>query len=233
MNFFQRHSRTILLITTIGFLFGAFVGFGGYYFTRGWRADTVATVNNKKIFYHTYLNYLQRVINNLREQNQDITDELIRQKKQEILSDLIQEEIFYQEAKKYGINVIEEELIADIQHFPAFQSAQGGFDQNTYFQVLHYALRMTPEEFEESRRRTIAIAKLRSLIASSIKVSTKELELAYLEEKGDLKNYFRDYETFRQNYLSKKTVLVFNEWFQQLGRQAKIKVYLEEREKGG
>lgn len=232
MNFLRRYNRTILLITGIGFIAGAFVGFGEYYFTRGWRADTVALVNGKKILYNTYLNYLQRSINNLREQNQEITDDLIKQKKQEILSDLIQEEIFYQEAKKYGITVTDEELAADIQRFPAFQK-DNHFDHNTYFQVLHYALRMTPEEFEESRRRTIMVAKLRSLIAQSVKVTEKELELAYLQEKGDLKNYFRDYETFRQNYLSQKTVLVFNEWFQQIGRQVKVKTYLEERERGG
>lgn len=231
MNFFRRHSRTILLITVIGFIAGTFVGFGGYYFTRGWRADTVALVNGKKILYSTYLNYLQRLINNLREQNQEVTDELIKQKKQEILSDLIQEEIFYQEAKKYGITVTDEELAADIQRFPAFQR-DNRFDQGTYFQVLRYALQMTPQEFEESRRRTIMIAKLRYLIGSSIKVSAKELELAYLEEKSDLKDFFRDYETFRQNYLAQKTVYVFNEWFQQLGRRVKVKTYLEERERG-
>lgn len=232
MIFLRRHSKTILLITVIGFIFGAFVGFGGYYFTRGWRMDTVATVNGKKIFYNTFLNYLQRVIDNLRDQNQEINDELIKRKKEEILSDLIQEEIFYQEAKKYGIVVTDEELAMDIQRFPAFQK-DNRFDRGTYFQVLRYALRMTPQEFEESRRRSIAIAKLRYLIASSVKVSDKELEIAYLQEKGDLTNYFKDKETFRQNYLSQKTILVFNEWFQQLGRQGKIKVYLEEREKGG
>ncbi len=231
MNFFGRYSRTILLITVIGFIAGSFIGFGGYYFTSGWRADTVALVNGKKILYNTYLNYLQRLISNLRDQNQEVTDELYNRKKQEILSELIQEEIFCQEAKKYGIVVTDEELAADIQNFPAFQK-DNRFDRNTYFQVLQYALRMTPEEFEESRRRTIMIAKLRYLIAGSVKTTEKELELAYLQEKGDLKNYFRDYATFRQNYLSQKTLLVFNEWFQQLGRQVKVKTYLEERERG-
>jgi len=231
MNFFRRYSRTILLITVIIFTAGAFVGFGGYYFTRGWRADTVALVNGKKILYSAFLNYLQRTINNLQEQNQEITDELLKQKKEEILRDLIQEEVFYQEAKKYGIIVTDEELAADIQRIPAFQK-DNHFDHNTYFQVLRYVIRMTPEEFEESRRRTIAIAKLRYLIAGSVKVTDKELELVYLQEKGDLKNYFRDYETFRQNYLDQKTFFVFSEWFQQLGRQLKVKVYLEERERG-
>jgi len=231
-NFFQRRKRTIFMVTIIGFVLGTFVGFGGYYLTRGWRADTVAVVNGKKILYQTYLNYFQRVIDNLREQNQELTDEIIKQKKQEILSDLIQEEIFYQEAKKYGIRVSDQELAADIQRFPAFQK-DNRFDRGTYFQVLHYVLRMTPEEFEESRRRAIAIAKLRSLIASAVKITDKELEIAYLQERGNLKKFETEKEDFRQTYLSQKTLLAFNEWFQQLGRQVKVKVYLEERERGG
>jgi len=49
-----------------------------------------------------------------------ITPELMAQKRQEVLQDLIQEEVFWQEAKKYGISVSDGEVAADVSRYPAF-----------------------------------------------------------------------------------------------------------------
>ena len=90
------------------------------------------------------------MLRNLREDKESeepVTDETIQAKKQEVLRDLIQEEVFTQLAKQYGIAISDSELAADIQRYPAFQK-DGRFDQTAYFQTLYFGLRTTPEDFE-------------------------------------------------------------------------------------
>jgi len=230
MDFLRKHMQTIFLITIIGFLAGAFVGFGSYLFGSKTPADAVAEVNGTNIPYRDYAVLLNRVVDNL-SKTQEVTDEVMKQKKQEVLQDLIQEEVFWQQSKKYGIVVSDAELAADIQHYPAFQR-DGRFDQNAYFQVLYQVMKTTPQQFEESRRKQIAIFKLRQLIASNVRISEPELQLEYARTHGGsmadfAKNRDKSLETLRQQ----KVMLVFNEWFKQLNQTVKIKVHLEEIEK--
>ena len=224
--------RLIFGITIIGFLGGAFIGFGGYFFSNKTPADAVVEVNGAKIPYKQYANYLSRVLDNMRQQKQDITDEVTKQKKQEVLQDLIQEEVFSSEAKKYSITVADGELAADIQHYPAFQK-DGHFNQQTYFQVLFQMLHTTPKEFEESRRKQIAIFKLRQLISSSVLITEPELRLEYFySNKGNMANYEKERQKFLEKLRQEKTMLVFSEWFKTLNQTMKIKVHLDEIERG-
>jgi len=233
MNFLRKHMQTIFLITIIGFLGGAFVGFGGYFFANKTTADAVVEVNGEQIPYKVYSNYLNRALDNMRQQKQEVTDETMKQKKQEVLQDLIQEEVFSKEAKKYGITVSDGELAADIQHYPAFQH-EGQFDRNAYFQVLYQALRTTPKEFEDSRRKQIAIFKLRRMVASGVIITEPELKLEYFNaNRGNMKDFEKDKPKFSEKIRQEKTMLVFSEWFKLLNQSMKIKVHLQEIEKQG
>ncbi len=232
MNWLRKHMRLIFGITIVGFLGGAFIGFGGYFFSSKTPADAVVEVNGAKIPYRQYANYLNRVLDNMRQQKQEITDEVTKQKKQEVLQDLIQEEVFSGEAKKYSITVSDGELAADIQHYPAFQK-EGHFDQQTYFQVLFQMLHTTPKEFEESRRKQIAIFKLRQLISSSVIITEPELKLEYYySNKGNMSAFEKDRQKFLEKLKQEKTMMVFSEWFKTLNQNMKIKVHLDEIEKG-
>jgi len=232
MNFLRKNMRMIFLITIIGFLGGAFIGFGGYFFSNKTSADAVVEVNGAKIPYRQYSNTLNRVLDGMRQQKQEITDAVTKQKKQEVLQDLIQEEVFSSEAEKYGITVPDGELAADIHHYPAFQR-DGNFSQQAYFQILFQMLHTTPKEFEDSRRRQIAIFKLRQMIASSVLITEPELRMEYyFAHKGNMADYQKDKLKFRDDIKQKKTMLVFSEWFKLLNQTMKIKVHLEEIEKG-
>lgn len=232
MNWLRKHMRVIFVITIVGFLAGAFVGFGGYFFGAKTTMDAVAEVNGTQIPYKTYSNYFNRTIENMRQQKQEITEEIMQQKKQEVLQDMIQEEVFSQEAKKYAITVSDGELAADLQRFPAFQR-EGRFDREVYFQVLYQILRTTPKEFEESRRRQIAVSKLRYLVAASVMVTEPELRLEYFRaNRGNMANYEKDRVKFFETVRQEKTTLVFTEWFKLLNQDMKIKVHLQEIERG-
>ena len=232
MNFLRKHMRTIFVITILGFLAGAFVGFGSYFFGPASAGDAVAEINGARIPYRKYSAALNRAIDAMHRNKQEVTNETTNRLKQEVLQGLIQEEVFWQESKKYGITVTDGELSGEIQRYPAFQR-DGKFDRMLYFQTLGQALHMAPREFEESQRRQIAAAKLRQLIASGARVSEQELREVYAREnKGSLQNLEKDRAAFTEKLRQQTAMLVFQEWFRQLNQQLKIKVHLDEIEKG-
>jgi peptidyl-prolyl cis-trans isomerase D len=230
MDWLRKHRNTIFLITIGGFLAGAFMGFGSYFFGRKSVGDAVAEVNGTKIPYMDYSTLLNRVLDEARKTQSEFSPEFLNQKKQETMQDLIQEEVFWQQAQKYGITVSDSELAADIQHYPAFQK-DGKFDQSLYFMTLTQALRTTPRKFEESRRRQIAIYKLRYLIASSVTISYPDLQLRYsMTNKGDMKNFEKDRAAFLEKLKQEETSMVFQDWFKQLNTSTKVQIHLNEIE---
>ncbi|MCB4792105.1 MAG: SurA N-terminal domain-containing protein [Elusimicrobia bacterium] len=232
MNFLRKHRTTIFAITILGFLSGAFVGFGSYFFGRKTASDAVAEVNGVQIPYTTYYNLYNRVVENMRKKNTEVTDDILKTKKQEVVQDLIQEEVFYQESLKYGIKVSDGEIAADINSYPGFQK-NGQFDRFAYYNVLNQILRTTPQKFEESRKRQIAVFKLRYLIASSVRLTEPEIRLEYMRaNRGDMSKFEAQRQEFIKNLRQEKVAMVFNEWFKQLNISVKIKVHLNEIEKG-
>ncbi|GAG96371.1 unnamed protein product [marine sediment metagenome] len=228
MNFFRKHMRTIFLITIVGFGVGIFAGFGGYLFGDRTLGNAVAEVNGVKIPKKRYDNLFNQVMESLRDEETDITDELIKQKRQEVIQDLIQEEVFYQEGKKYGITVSDEELAANIHHFKGFQK-DGRFNQQLYFQILAWRLRMTPREFEESQRRSIIRDKLREFIAYSVKITDKELSLEYVQRhNGNMKDFQENKDKFYEELRKEKIIAVFNEWYKSINNTIRIRVFAQQ-----
>ncbi|HBU69570.1 MAG TPA: hypothetical protein DEE98_04205 [Elusimicrobia bacterium] len=232
MDFLRKHMRIIFIITLGGLLAGVFIGFGSYSFGGKTPADAVAEVNGTGIPYKHFSSAYNRAVETLRNGKEEVTNDMLEQKKQEVLQDLIQEEVFSQVAKQYGIKVSDMELAADLRNYPAFQK-DGQFDQRAYFQVVFQVLKTTPHDFEESRRRQISIYKLRQLIASSVKITGPELQMEYSRaNKGNMKNFEKEKDKFLENLRQEKVMMVFNEWFKQLNQSVKIKVHLQEIEKG-
>jgi len=227
MKFLRKNMRVIFLLTFLGFIAGIFIGFGGYFFGGSASGDTVAEINNTKIPYRKYISMFNRTMDRLRQENTEITDQVLAQKKQEIVQDLIQEEVFYQESKKYGITVSDQEIAYDIQRWDAFKN-NGVFNQQQYFQVLAYRLKMTPQEFEESRKKQIAMAKLRELIISGIKLTDQEIQIEYyLKNKGNMNKFNTEKPKFFEELYREKVNNILQEWYKILNVSTKIKVYPE------
>ena len=228
MDFFRKHMRTIFLITILGFLAGMFLGFGGYLLGKGPQGDAVAEVNGKKISGRAFRTLYNQAMQNVKKGEENLSEEAVKAKKQEVLRDLIQEEVFYQESKKYGITVPNGELAASIQSYPAFQK-DGNFSQQAYFEILYRVLRTTPEEFEESRRRQIAIYKLRQIVADSVRISEPELRLEYARaNKGDMSKFNDKKEEFLQQVRQEKVMMAFQEWYKVINQTFKVKLLMKE-----
>lgn len=226
MNFFRKHRRNIFIITVVVFVASTFVGFGGYFFGGG-GVDTVAIVNGVKIPYQRYNFLYNRSMDSLRQNGTEITPEVIKQVERDVIQELIQDEVFWQEAKKFGITVSDNELSQDIRRFPAFQR-DGTFDHRLYYEFLRRVLRTTPREFEEFRRRQIAFFKLRHFIFSSVVIPQEEISQSYREKFPDKKSadWEKEKQEFSQTYKQEVVNGIFNEYLKQLNQTVKIKVLL-------
>lgn len=239
MNWLRKHNRTILIVTISGFIISTFVGFGLYARSGNSLADAVAEVNGEKIPYKLYNQLYTRVVNNQREQGHDLNPQALAQIRQEIVQGLIQEEVFYQEALRYGVQVSDMDLANSLAGIPAFQK-DGKFDPQTYMQSLHYGLKTTPEDFEGTQKRQIAIHRLRYMVQQSVKVSDKELEMEFglsiynlkgKDREKAIKDFQSNPEQTREKIRQEKVSHVLNRWYQQLGTSLNVKVHLDEIEK--
>lgn len=222
-DFLKKNRQNIFIITIIGFLGGIFLGFGGYLrYTAV--VDTAAVVNGVKIPLQRFNRQVNFAIDNYRGQGNEITDETIRYIKQQVLRDLIQEEVFWQEAKKCGISVSDQEVFYDIMHIPAFQK-DGRFDRETYYRTLILRLKTTPKEFEESRRKRIAMFKLRDFVISGVKLSPLEVMSYYQthQPKND-----EEKQKLYQQLLQEKQAAVLEEWYKQINNNLKVKIYIKD-----
>ncbi len=223
MDFFRKHKKNIFIITVIVFVGGMFVGFGGYFFGDR-TGDTVAIINGVKIPKKKFDFIFNQHLESLRKEGKDLSSDTIKQIEGEVIQSIIQDEVFWQEAKKFGIRVTDGELSADIRRFPAFQR-DGVFNIGLYYEFLRRVLRTTPSDFEEFRRQQIAFAKLRYFMYSSIYVSENE---AFEDYKARFPDKIKDWQKEKSNYIQtyKQEIVnsVFNEYLKQLNNTVKIKV---------
>ena len=215
MNFFRKHKVAIILVILIGFFGGTFIaGFGVSTFGKVSSLDTVAVVNGKKIPYKYYYSLYNNALGMLKNSGQEINEEMMTLTQNHILRNLIQDELIWQQTKKYGIIVTDTELAQDIQSYPYFLNDRGQFDSRNYYQFLNN-LRMSPKDFESLRRKQLASNKLKLLVASATQISESELkarEGTSIPEETQI-----------------KANEILNDWFDTEKNKSKIKVLLEDR----
>ena len=182
MREYFRGLKFILLIVIVAFIATSLFFYGsGSLRGDGARAGAPATVNGEDIpaarlqrMQRNYIEYYRRAY------RQDITPEMAERMglNQQAVSDLIQEALIIQQAKREGITVGDEELRLRIQSIPAFQD-DGRFSRDRYLAQLKQA-RIEPGEFETEVRRDLLRQKVEALIKDGIKVSAAEVDQAYM-----------------------------------------------------
>jgi len=227
MNFFQKYKIHFIRATAVIFLLGIFAGLGGYFLAPGnGPAEAVATVDGDKIPLHLFYSHYMRALNQV-QPGTNLDDAARRQKRDEALRDLVTLMAYKKEAQKYGIRVPDAQVRNSMAQIPAFQE-NGQFSISRYAQALQSQLRVTPQEFEEEQRTSIAFFKLRWLIQSSLRVTDKELDLQYdFAKKSGMKDLPKDRASFAEKLMQDKTMWVFNQWLTQVGSKLRVKTYLD------
>jgi len=174
--------KLVLLFVIVAFIATSLFYFGsGSLKGGGARSVAPATVNGEDIpaarfqrMQRNYLEYYRRAY------RQDITPEMAERMglTQQVISDLVQEALIIQQAKREGITVGDEELRLRIQSIPAFQD-DGRFSRDRYLFQLKQA-RIEPGEFEPEVRRDLVRQKMEALVKDGIKASDAEVEQAYM-----------------------------------------------------
>ncbi len=184
----------LIILAFVGTIFYSW-GMGG---STGSRGGTVATVNGEPISFEDYDRTFNNLVNFYRQQfRNQFSDELIVKLdlKTQALDSLIERKLLLEQARKQNIRVSDAELVDHIQTFPAFQK-DGVFQEESYRNYLKFN-RISPRDFEDSRREALTIEKVQNLIKANARVSESEIMEAYSAEEEKIK---LDYIRFADDY---------------------------------
>jgi peptidyl-prolyl cis-trans isomerase D len=190
--------------------------------------DTIIKVNGRKITQAQF----DQLNNQIMRQRPDMTPDQKKQVGAETMNELVREEVFTQEAGKYGIHATDQELQLELASIPAFQK-ENRFDAQTYVQAVSQAFGMRTQDFEKKQKRDIEARRVNQLVAFSIHMSDAEYEqqkniiLAGEKDKAVLKKWKDDPDALRKDLLAKERNLVFQDWINQLNSTLKVQIVSE------
>ncbi|MBE0616568.1 MAG: SurA N-terminal domain-containing protein [Proteobacteria bacterium] len=168
-----RHPYIQVLLGLIILVFILFFGWS----MRSQKPTYVAKVNGTTIDYRSY----QQAYNGLLRVYQeafkgDLSGDRIRELGlgRRALDQLVDRVLLEQEAARRDLEVTEAELQSAIQAVPAFQE-DGGFSKQLYLRILE-ANRLSPLEYETSKRQELLLQKVEAAIRAEAKVSDADVE---------------------------------------------------------
>ncbi len=181
-------TKALLLLLALTFVVGfGYVGgisIGG----RGPSGGVAVEVNGDKVSLAEFYNLRDSMLDRLRRSDQQISDELYEYVNFSVIDSLVNKKLLAQKAEELGIRVSQGELSDAIRNDPGFQvdGAFVGFER--YQDFISRGLNRTVKDFEDSYREDLLVAKLVSVIDSSVTASDEELLSVYRtrEEKIDL-----------------------------------------------
>lgn len=181
------------LKVTLWLVIAAFVGttffVWGFRSTSGpGRQNAVAAVEGEQIPYTEYQQAYQRQYKLYQEQLGDKFSEKILDQlnlKGQVVEALVGRRLLLQEAKRLGIVISPDELIAEITTIPAFSDTTG-FKRDRYLQALQSA-RLTPEAFEESLREDLLLRRVEQWVKGGVHLLPDEAWEAFRFNRASVK----------------------------------------------
>ena len=172
----RKHAKYFYVLFFIVILTFIFWGVGTVDKTGG--VEVVAEVGKYKITTEEYWKTYDRIYRFYREIYKDKFDEEMEKKmnlKEGVLDSMINERVLLMAAKDAGISVGDEELQESIARDPAFIK-DGAFNKDVYLNRLRLG-RITPELFENMKRKDLTITKMKQLIEASVDATDIDAQL--------------------------------------------------------
>ncbi len=179
-EYLRKNASSLFIKIILGIVALVFVFWGVGSFGRKNVQNYAAIVNNERItiqdFYREFDNYIK---NYEKQYNIKIDRQTIKQFhiKEQVLNSLINRILLFQEAKKAGIRVSDDEVRDFIITIPAFK-VNGVFSKRRYNDVLRYN-RIKPADFENKVRFDLTMAKFENSLANGIIVTDEEVKQMY------------------------------------------------------
>jgi peptidyl-prolyl cis-trans isomerase D len=174
LSLMRKHAQSWLIKVALGAIIVVFVFWYGWNY-RAQRGNRIAVVNGAPIVLEEFRGAYDQIVQAYRKQFGNALDEKLMQSlnlRKQALNQLIDRQLFLQEATRLNFRVTDGELLQAIQQVPAFKR-EGRFHPKLYEWVLRNN-RMTPEMYEENMRYELLMGKLETFILGSIKVSEGE-----------------------------------------------------------
>lgn len=174
----RKHARYFYVLFVLVILSFIFWGVGGV--DNDTSTVPVATIGeHEKISLQEYWRSYERVLDLYREIYKEKLDPEKMNLKEQVLDSLLEERLLYLAARDAGITASDDELQAAITSNPVFMR-DGEFSRRIYLRSLELN-RITPAQYEASKRRELMVEKMKKLVRESVDLSPAELQKA----KGD------------------------------------------------
>lgn len=227
-RFLRKHQKILFTFVAICIVVVIFFGIGTNAIMHS-PFDSILKVNGAKINQAQF----DQIYNQIIRQHPATSPEIANQVMGQTMNEVIRQEVFDQEAKKYGIQVPDQEVMLTITGTPAFQNKEGKFDLSTYAQTLAQVVGMSPADFEKAKKKEIAARKINQLIASSIHVSDEAVEsalknrLATEKDSKKRKELIENPGIVADELQNQELNWVFNDWLTQINSQLKVEIISE------
>lgn len=154
----------------------------------GGETGSIAAVEGEQIPYAEYQQAYQRQYRQYQEKLGEKFDEKILEQlnlKGQVVEGLIGRRLLLHEARRLGIVISSDELVAEITTMPAFSDATG-FNRARYLQTLQSA-RLTPEKFEEGLREDLLLRKVEEWVKGGVHLLPDEAWEAFRFNRASIK----------------------------------------------
>jgi peptidyl-prolyl cis-trans isomerase D len=225
-RFLRRHNTLVMTAMAVCIALLILFGIGGTSFMTS-PFDTVFKINGQSISQAEFDQIYNQVARTHPENGAASGSR--QQIMSQALNELIRQEVFFQESKRFGIQVSDQQLQMQLASYPAFQK-DGKFDFPTYARTVAQAMDMAPRDFEKNQKKDIAGHELNELVADSVHISDEDLQqeianrLATEKDAAKRKEITSDPEKIRNEMRDKELNLVFGDWLTQLNASLKVNI---------
>lgn len=198
-NFLRRHRTFVLISLALIVAIVPFVGIG----TTSMQAspmDVIAKINGQPVRQGEF----DKMYRQLSRQSENLAPEARQKLAETAFHELVKQEVFVQEAERYGLKVTDQEVQIQLASMPAFRK-DGKFDYGTYYNRVVQSFGIAPKDFEKNYRKELLARKVNALVASSVRgpASAADAKLADEQRKQEI-------------------ALVMNDWYTQLNNNIRI-----------
>lgn len=179
--------KAVFVLIVLSFIGTIFLVWGKGEDGFGKQAGYAAKVDRTTISLDAYQNAYQNMAETYRQIfGANLTPELEKQLnlRQQVINRLIDDALIMKAAKSQGVSVSKEEITSAIATMPAFQQ-NGNFDFGLYQQMLKVN-RITPQDFEESKKHELLLQKTRKAVLEKVTVSDDDALKQFHKEQDRL-----------------------------------------------
>ena len=191
--------------------------------------NLVAKVNRVSITRQEYYSALENLTRNYQKFLGDKFTEDTAKKlnlREKALDMLIRDELFSQEIKRRKLRVKDSDVLARIEREPIFLDKKGKFDKEKFRRIMQRIPADELRQHEEEVRKSLLLQKLEKTVLATLEIKITAKEIA--DYKKANKGRKMDEGLMRQILLYQKRQKAYEDWYQNLKSEAKIKVWLPE-----